>query len=799
MIDVKFIGRKAYPSRIPIGVMKDNEIEALRFSLPEIGEAQASFLYVRINDEYADVARPLSDGVYDITSLLTQKGAEMDAFIEIRCNGKLWHSEPFILVVEDLPDIGTQIEKQYPTALEQALDEAEAYLAQVRAAAKEIKELNAKALTLYPGQPATAEYDVTTGTITIGVPQGIDGAKGEPGKDGRDGEQGPRGEKGEIGPQGPKGDTGEQGPKGDRGPTGEKGDRGERGPMGIQGLQGPRGIQGPKGDPGTDASVTAENIQSALGYTPVKDVQVAGRSVLDSGVAKVPIAQADAPGVVSVPIPQDSGIWNDGGSLKVSYATDNEISSRTGTRKAIVCSNMDYAVKAAMCDGKGAAWTANEQKKARERIGAVGFDNGSESANLYDPSIQTAETIAPHYYVNGVPYTSTQYDTMWNCTAPISVSPNTTYTVGLVPAYHYVYASEDIMIVKPWSHAGSGIQFYDINGAWIKSTSLNTFTTPENCASMRFNYIRGKKVDLAMLAERCMLVKGDTLPTTYEAYGANDTTGIASALKKNGVPHYEYRNDVLTVYQNGTKIVYGYSGNNNLMMCKGYGLVDAFVPFTTDILSPMIITASENADGDLDDSYRLTGGNHSYGQTSGTPSANTVLVEVSADGKAAKTSGLFNTLILHARHEIQAWNTVKADGTGRSVIVEDDYIIWDGQRMNVEIRLTPTEKVVISEYYGLQLAEINSCNVYGDKVRLNIATGGYSDIVPYYIEGICEKFRIRMHLDDVGLGKYTYNTTAVKYSKNDYKKAYFRPIGEGHAFTAEDCLWLRGYFEIATL
>lgn len=258
MIDVKFIGRKAYPSRIPIGVMKDNEIEALRFSLPDIGEAQASFLYVWINDEYADVARPLADGVYDVTSLLTQKGAEMDAFIEIRSGDKLWHSESFVLVVEDLPAIGQQIEKQYPTALEQALDEAEAYLAKVRAAAKEIKELKAKARTLYPGQPATAEYDVTTGTITIGVPQGIKGNKGDPGKDGRAGEQGPRGEKGETGPQGPKGDTGAQGPKGERGLAGEKGDRGERGPMGIQGLQGPQGIQGPKGDTYDDIEVRAD-------------------------------------------------------------------------------------------------------------------------------------------------------------------------------------------------------------------------------------------------------------------------------------------------------------------------------------------------------------------------------------------------------------------------------------------------------------------------------------------------------------------------------------------------------------
>lgn len=351
MIDVKFIGRKAYPSRIPIGVMKDNEIEALRFSLPEIGEAQASFLYVRIDDEYADVARPLSDGIYDITSLLTQKGAEMDAFIEIRCDGKLWHSEPFMLVVEELPAIGQQIEQQYPTALEQALDEVEAYLAQVRAAANEIKELKAKALTLYPGQPATAEYDVTTGTITIGVPQGIEGAKGEPGKDGRDGERGPQGEKGDTGPQGPQGEAGPQGPKGERGLTGEKGDRGERGPMGIQGLQGPKGEKGPKGEPGA----------------PI-DVQIKANSIVEDGVATIPIAGYNRLGVVQLDPAGFAGASVDG-ILALVPPTDAQISTHTHTQRPITPSCMDYAVKAAMCDGKGAAWTAAEQKAARERMG----------------------------------------------------------------------------------------------------------------------------------------------------------------------------------------------------------------------------------------------------------------------------------------------------------------------------------------------------------------------------------------------------------------------------------------------
>lgn len=396
MIDVKFIGRKAYPSRIPIGVMKDNEIEALRFSLPEIGEAQASFLYVRINDEYADVARPLADGVYDITSLLTQKGAEMDAFIEIRSGDKLWHSEPFVLVVEDLPAIGQQIEQQYPTALEQALDEAEAYLSKVRAVAKEIKDLKAKALTLYPGQPATAEYDVSTGTLTVGVPQGIQGDKGDPGRDGKDGERGPQGEKGDTGPQGPQGETGPQGPKGERGLTGEKGDRGERGPMGIQGLQGPKGEKGPKGepgDPGTDASVTAESVQAALGYTPIKDVQVAGSSVLDGGVANVPVASSSVFGVIKVNS-WGGTIVGQGGELSVFPSANTHVDERV-SRTVITPTNLDYALKAAMCDGKGAAWTSAEQKAARERMGVPGEFELIEEITLSEDVMNLARDAFP--------------------------------------------------------------------------------------------------------------------------------------------------------------------------------------------------------------------------------------------------------------------------------------------------------------------------------------------------------------------------------------------------------------------
>ena len=148
---------------------------------------------------------------------------------------------------------------------------------------------------------------------------------------------------------------------------------------------------------GSDAEVTAANIQSALGYAPVKDVQVAGSSVLVDGVANVPIASATVPGVVSVPTPVDSGIWNDNGSLRISLATDAEISGRFGNRKTIACSNLDYAVKAAMCDGKGAAWTSDEQKAARERMGIDKEYELIETITVMDGEITLIErTIEPN-------------------------------------------------------------------------------------------------------------------------------------------------------------------------------------------------------------------------------------------------------------------------------------------------------------------------------------------------------------------------------------------------------------------
>lgn len=66
--------------------------------------------------------------------------------------------------------------------------------------------------------------------------------------------------------RGPRGEAGPAGVDGAQGPKGDKGDKGDKGEPGEQGIP---------GTAGSDANVTAENIRSALGYTPADSEDLA--------------------------------------------------------------------------------------------------------------------------------------------------------------------------------------------------------------------------------------------------------------------------------------------------------------------------------------------------------------------------------------------------------------------------------------------------------------------------------------------------------------------------------------------
>lgn len=275
------------------------------------------------------VAAELRDGclVWQPTSADTAIAGSGEAEVRVTVDGVLAKSKILSTVVDK------SLTGQETDAPEPGMD----WVDKITNAIDSVKNMKAEAESVAYGEPAAAEYDGKTGTMHFGVPEG------KPGRDGTDGAPGA---------------------KGDKGDPGEKGETGAPGPQGEQGPKGDPGVQGPQGDPGSDASVTAENVEAALGYAPVKDVQVAGTSVMSGGVANVPIASKSNVGAIKI----GNGLGIVDGAAYISDAYEGAMNLRRGNT-AITPAVMDYAVKAAMCDGKGAAWTADEQKAARDRMG----------------------------------------------------------------------------------------------------------------------------------------------------------------------------------------------------------------------------------------------------------------------------------------------------------------------------------------------------------------------------------------------------------------------------------------------
>lgn len=109
----------------------------------------------------------------------------------------------------------------------------------------------------------------------------------------------------------------------------------------------------------------------------VSDVKVAGTSVVADGTANIPnvLALGDD-GKLRVVNAPDKMKWTgplgvDNTGLLTTAAPNNiVIDNRTASSiQFLNCAYLDYAVKAAMCDGKGEAWTSEEQAAARERMG----------------------------------------------------------------------------------------------------------------------------------------------------------------------------------------------------------------------------------------------------------------------------------------------------------------------------------------------------------------------------------------------------------------------------------------------
>lgn len=98
------------------------------------------------------------------------------------------------------------------------------------------------------------------------------------------------------------------------------------------------------------------------------DVRIAGESIVQDGVADIPKADTNTHNLGLIRVNAGNGFAvSADGTLNIIECTDDSLKKRYAR---IVSGNViDYAVKAAMCDGKGTTWTAEEQAAARERMG----------------------------------------------------------------------------------------------------------------------------------------------------------------------------------------------------------------------------------------------------------------------------------------------------------------------------------------------------------------------------------------------------------------------------------------------
>lgn len=131
----------------------------------------------------------------------------------------------------------------------------------------------------------------------------------------------------------------------------------------------------------------------------------------------------------------------------------------------------------------------------------------------------------------------------------------------------------------------------------------------------------------------------------------------------------------------------------------------------TDMHSPFQFNATTNPDGYYSSSSdpSFTGGNHTVTiDGNAVQSASSEYVHFFADGKPVSTGyGRCARFEIRWANNVQAYNCVKADGTGRTSLVEYHDMIFDGVQFNEEIMLMPTEEISMRLWYGLQSVSWN--------------------------------------------------------------------------------------------
>lgn len=148
--------RKPMPRRVKLGVEGDNMVERLVFDLPAIAQSQTATLMM--GGRYANAVQLAEDGEeyrIDLTAEIVGAEGDIEAYVRIDgADGEVWQSDVISLVTGDVPDVETEIEQRFPTAVEtmlQGMAQHSAEMEQQAQRAEEAAERAEEAQWLYIG------------------------------------------------------------------------------------------------------------------------------------------------------------------------------------------------------------------------------------------------------------------------------------------------------------------------------------------------------------------------------------------------------------------------------------------------------------------------------------------------------------------------------------------------------------------------------------------------------------------------------------------------------------------------
>lgn len=236
------------------------------------------------------------------------------------------------------------------------------------------------------------------------------------------------------------------------------------------------------------------------------DVRIDGKSIVQDGVAEIPISSHDTLGLVYTDNSTGgytTGLMNQQGRLQVNTASIDDVNKRR-LRKEIDCSNFDYAVKAAMCDGKGAAWTADEQEAARERMGVGDY------AVIISTTLEE-ETVSITYTQKDNGNALNEKDIIVYIELPNVATKNTNGWISFNNNKIY----NNIFMAKDYKYYIGKMR--DIGGLWIGEN--NTFAAINPASATNSEYLRHqaygiKNPDVISIINRIniYLVNGEKFP-----------------------------------------------------------------------------------------------------------------------------------------------------------------------------------------------------------------------------------------------------------------------------------------------